>query len=239
MNNIHFIKEPLDTICKDGMQAASALKCTFDTFPVFDYLLQSIFLRMTGCLEQKAKLIIWEMASYDADYRYHILSTKIGECSSLKDKKKIFNDLWEQIQKLSPNEEFNPPIKKYLNDIKSSIQNIFTDSPFALAYPQDFKNWKETILEWIKKAPKIQKEMSKGICFLDKNKEWEKGIESMIDFRNTLAHNTKSHIKNIPHLSTMNNALYIYENYFIRFSLLMLIDQIFRDFFNKYLNLRY
>lgn len=239
MNNILFIKKPLDMICKDGVHATSAIKCTFDTFPIFDYILQSIFLRMTGCLEQKVKLIIWEMASYDLDYRYKILTTSIGECSTLEDKRKIFKRLWEQILKFSPNEKFDPSIEKYLKEISDSLSNILTNSCFSLAYPQDFENWKKIMLQWLQEAPQIQQKMSKKFSFLDKHTAWKEGIEATIRFRNTLAHNTKFPLKNNPALNSINNNLYIYENYFIRFSLLMLIDLIFRDFFNKYLNLRY
>ena len=50
--------------------------------PLYDYVLQTTFLKMTGSQEQKLKCIQWELATDDYEYRYDILSKSIGELSN-------------------------------------------------------------------------------------------------------------------------------------------------------------
>lgn len=53
--------------------------------------------------------------------------------------------------------------------------------------------------------------------------------------RNRIAHNTQSYQQNLPTLKTLVNDDYLYENYFVHFSLLVLIDNIFIELFRKYI----
>ncbi|TNE74930.1 hypothetical protein EP331_00480, partial [bacterium] len=53
--------------------------------------------------------------------------------------------------------------------------------------------------------------------------------------RNRVAHNTHSYQQNLPTLKTLVNENYIYENYFLWFAILVLIDNIFIELYKKYL----
>ena len=97
-----FILTPLIRILKDGIAACRAIGSGIDSYPMGEYLMQSLFLKMTGAQEQKMKCICWELATLDYDYRYEFLNKKYGECSTYSSKNNIFNDLIEIIRKENP-----------------------------------------------------------------------------------------------------------------------------------------
>ena len=94
-----FILTPLIRILKDGIAACRAIGSGIDSYPMGEYLMQSLFLKMTGAQEQKMKCICWELATQDYDYRYEFLNKKYGECSTYSSKNNIFNDVKEIIRK--------------------------------------------------------------------------------------------------------------------------------------------
>ena len=54
--------------------------------------------------------------------------------------------------------------------------------------------------------------------------------------RNRCAHNTQSYQQNLPTLKNLVNENYQYENYFVWFSILVLIDKLFIALYVKYLD---
>ena len=52
-----FILSPLIKILKDGIAASRATGDGIDSYPMGEYLMQSLFLKMTGAQEQKMKCI--------------------------------------------------------------------------------------------------------------------------------------------------------------------------------------
>ena len=55
--------------------------------------------------------------------------------------------------------------------------------------------------------------------------------------RNRIAHNTKSYQQNLPTLKTLMDKNYKYENYFLYFAVLILIDNIFIHLYKNYLTI--
>lgn len=53
-------------------------------------------------------------------------------------------------------------------------------------------------------------------------------------FRNRTAHNTASYMKDVPTLDTLADKDYVYKNYFFRFAILLLIDEVFMRLFRRY-----
>ncbi len=92
--NLHgdFIKDSLINLYADGLQACNVLSGTIDNYPLREYCLQSLFIRMTGAQEQKLRCILWELASYDLQFRYDYLSKPLS-VSSFADKNKIYKTL--------------------------------------------------------------------------------------------------------------------------------------------------
>lgn len=59
--------------------------------------------------------------------------------------------------------------------------------------------------------------------------------EHLYKHRNRVAHNTFSYQQNLPTLNTLIQENYKYNNYFLYFFILILIDNIFIDLYKKYL----
>ena len=62
-----FILMPIDKILKEAIFATNAVGFTIKAYPLYDYIMQSIFIKMTGFQEQKLKCIVWELATDDYD----------------------------------------------------------------------------------------------------------------------------------------------------------------------------
>ena len=90
-----FILSDIFEILDDAIMASSSINQNIANYPICDYILQSVFLRLTGYQEQKLKCILWEMASDDFEFRYKYLngSINVGECSRLEDKDKVYDAL--------------------------------------------------------------------------------------------------------------------------------------------------
>ena len=128
-----FILSPLIKILKDGIAASRAIGDGIDSYPMGEYLMQSLFLKMTGAQEQKMKCICWELATHDYDYRYEFLNKKYGECSTYSSKNGIFKDLIEIIQKIQPSFEPSTLIDAaFLNKIQDDIEKLYSTSNLCL-----------------------------------------------------------------------------------------------------------
>ena len=104
-NNTHakFILTPILCILKEGIIACRGIGIGIETQALSEYVMQTIFLKMTGALEQKMKCICWEIASNDYEYRCQYLKKNYGECSSYDDKNHVYKDLIEAILKINKN----------------------------------------------------------------------------------------------------------------------------------------
>ena len=93
-------------------------------------------------------------------------------------------------------------------NILSVVSNHSSDSPYG------------TFSDYVKMNPYWQAEDENGNIL-----RWAEA-----------AHNTLSYQSNLPTLDTLHSLQFRYANYFIRFFLLMLIDDIFRFLFDEYMN---
>lgn len=247
----NFISEPLEIVLRNGINACSSISGGIETFPMAEYYMQSLFLRMTGAQEQKMKCICWELATNDYSYRYEYMRNKnYGECSSYEEKNKICNDIIRCIRNREP--EFSPyrilddnsvginklaemkwqhEFQNKLNDILS----LFEDSYLTMCYPREYRCFKDEL---------IRKFQSKDFCIINKN-----GISllggGMVAFykdivyahRNRCAHNTVSYQRNLPSFMTLSDNEYKYHNYFYRYALLVLIDVVIMKVYDYYMNM--
>ena len=124
-----FILCPLSSMLQEGLSACKGLGNAMNSYPLCDYITQSLFLRLTGALEQKMKCICWELATVDYEYRYEFLKKDYGECSDWKSKNGVYNDLINAIKKVEPS--FEPASlfdAGFIESIKTLIYNIYMDS---------------------------------------------------------------------------------------------------------------
>lgn len=226
-----FICSPISKILKEAVSASIGIGSGIETFPLCEYVMQSIFIKMTGFQEQKMKCICWDIASIDFEYRYEFTRKPLGECSSYNDKNAIYKDLIKLTKK---------------NDL--SIDKVFPDKEnlIKLAANEVIDTFNETNLSiWAQAAflefPKIKKTIKKNHIASETElfncsnlKIWY--VDYLYRHRNRIAHNTSSYQQNLPTLKTLMNEKHKYENYFLFFFILILIDKIFIKAYRELLN---
>ena len=240
MNHNKFILSPVSNILKDVVSASSGIGDGIETYPLCDYVMQSVFLKMTGAQEQKMKCIVWELATNDYDYRYErFTKSPLGECSNYTEKKTIYNDLIKQIEKYIGSSFVLNSIEK--NNILQKTNKLITDTFLGtnlLIWTQMSFNeyeiiWNDISDEYfaIKKELFIKKDniSSRGKAL------FEMYHEHLYKHRNRVAHNTLSYQQNLPTLNTLEKNDYLYNNYFIYFSIIILIDNTIMYLYNEYL----
>lgn len=225
-----FITSPISTILNEATSASAGIGDGIETFPLCDYVMQSLLLRMTGSQEQKMKCICWEMATIDYEYRYEFTKNPLGECSSYKDKQEIYKTLIKQMEKRGfPFDKLNINNDKILKESLDSVINAFSESNLSTWMQKSF-------LEFIKISETFKENhfASKDAIFTGKPLKdvYEKYLYTQ---RNRIAHNTISYQENLPTLKTLADADYRFSNYFIFFFSLILIDRIFIALYNSYL----
>ena len=258
-NNSHkdFIQKSITCILEEAVAASTGIGGGIETYPLCDYIMQSVFLKMTGFQEQKMKCICWELATNDYEYRYKFSQSKLGECSHYEDKKTVYSELIEQIKKLDANFKVSGNINRseILTSTKSKIELIFNDTNLLVWAQKDFNVYSHLINEIQEDcfAYLVSRNQQTGVekenlflfascsnCPKNVNGKQCSNLKDiygiLYNHRNKVAHNTLSYQQNLPTLKTLADKNYIYENYFIRFAILILIDEIFIALYKKYLN---
>lgn len=293
-----FITTPLSKILEDGVNASRGIGSGIETYPLCDYIMQSIFLKMTGAQEQKMKCICWELATNDYEYRYKYLKKNYGECSDYNSKNSVYSDIIQQITKLNPdfsiysimenieitneeqeeirnnyiNKEINKGIKNENKRRKEKEKNILTEdekNKMRLGMQSSLqKKMKDINISELYRGKRNEKLINQIVDKIFFNAGWNQkeykdfqdnykkvfcpsffitsnnGLfapnlqnhydEIVYKHRNRCAHNLTSYQQDLPTLSTLANPDYIYHNYFFRFAILILIDEIFICLYKKY-----
>lgn len=232
-NSIHskFILTPILTILDDAVLACSSLGRGIETQPLQEYILQTIFLKMTGASEQKLKCICWEMATYDFTYRYELLKNSVGECSNYDEKKKVFKNIHDVIKRLNqesslPQELVDIPVSD-LNSIYSELEEKIEKSLLT--------QWNEQAWSYFRKNNFLIRKTKKGKKCFDHDLFKKYYEEVVYRHRNRCAHNLKSYQGNLPSLNTLAQENYELENYYNMFFVLCVLDKVFISLFTKYL----
>ena len=230
-SHVQFIKSQAKNILEEAVMSISCMNIEnrMESYPLFDYILQSVFLRMTGFLEQKLKCICWELATDDYEYRYERFSKRrLGECSSLEEKTSVLNDIISQIKK----------IKGFTTVEKSKIINEASQSLSILEIIKYMNEYDYSLLiDFVKNFPESSfikiGEKEKYDIFVDPLK---KEYDCLYTHRNRCAHNLLSYQANLPDLKKLSDSEYIKPSYFKFFYILILIDELFICLWNEYEN---
>lgn len=251
-NHNSFILTSITKILEEAISATAGIGDGIETYALYDYVMQSVFLKMTGAQEQKMKCICWELATNDYEFRREVYlhNSKLStyEMSSYEDKNRVYSNLVLQIKK---NENsFN--VYEYFN--KDNLRNNIRDNIYSkmeeLLLLSNLSSWKKRLfLFYLTGTTKIhEKNFALENTLLynksEDNKKRDKDkdkiklrdiYEQLYHHRNRCAHNTLSYQQNLPTLDTLRGEEYVYENYFIYFSILILIDEIMMKLYQKYL----
>ncbi|SUB24874.1 hypothetical protein [Avibacterium avium] len=253
-----FILTPVGNILNEGVAAIKCLGDGIESYPISHYIMQSIFLRMSGAQEQKMKCIMWELAHNDFEFRFDFLDKHSKKYfSKYEEKLFVYKTLISQIKAVEKN--FSPYIYlsklKVLEETKITIERIFSQSNIKIWFQKDYTSYD---VIWNEFKYKIETKTKKGLkeikmmfdedsmfCCnnIEKNKDEKNKNENLkliyeehvYKNRNRIAHNTTSYQDNLPTLSRLESSDYKYENYFLWLSMLILIDNIFIELYKKYL----
>lgn len=205
-----FILTPMSTILEEAIQASSGIGSGIETYPLCDYIMQSIFLKMTGYQEQKMKCIAWEIATNNFEYRRRLLNNddKLGECSTYDSKNKIYKALFKQIKSIDSNYEIEQSIKvRIKNNSFNKVKDMFMDT---------------NLVTWNKKLSNdfLESKLIKETQYLNNSNNLLENIiqekyDEIYKQRNRLAHNTQSYQQNLPDFKMLSIEKEYSRNYFL------------------------
>lgn len=154
----------------------------------------------------------------------------LGEYSTYKAKNAIYKNLIKLIKESSPDFSIDKDIdiSSILNNTMHMIKNNFTDSIFSTWNQRGFdyicKN--NNVITIKQLLPEDGKNLFENVLI---NK-----YDTLYKQRNRLAHNTASYQQNLPTLKTLLDEDDESRNYFVWFSILIIIDNIFIELYKIY-----
>lgn len=226
MNHHHdFILSPITNILEEAVIASSGIGNGIETHLLCDYMMQSIFLRMTGFQEQKLKCISWELANIDYEYRYEFTRNPLGECSCYKEKQLLYKNIIKLIKKHKPDFNLQLGIDKIdiVKKSTSSIGEILKDTNLSIWAENNYNTYMEIcneikVTHFANDETNLFTESAKGFSLKQIYEDY------LYTCRNRCAHNTQSYQRNLPTLKKLSDDNYRYENFFLWFAILTLID---------------
>lgn len=225
-----FIVTPIEEVFCQGIAVANGLKSSgIEAYPVLDYILSSLFLRMTGFSEQKLRSIHWMIATQDLDIRYEMIKgdqAKYGEYSALDKKKDFYKFMIEEYQKLKgkPISWADADKESIVDYTKNIFESTLQDSVFQLSYSTDVNNAIEFVKTWTKDDILCKGLLGQKISDL---------YPSLYKCRNRSAHNTLSYQRDFLSLPELMSSQTTRSNYFVHFAILILLDTIFVKTYTK------
>lgn len=227
-----FILTPISEILSEAGVAIGNQPRGIENYPLKEYFLQSVFLRLTGAQEQKCKCILWDLGTYDYNIRYKFFGGRgesVGECSTLDDKNKIFRSLAECV----PLSIDDARRTKYVNDSSLTVGGFF-DKCAPHGWPrQEFDEF-TVIFQRVTKDNVYQLNPAKILKnFGNRNVEEVYNL-SVYRHRNRCAHNLLSFQGNKPSLVLMRSDEYKYWNYYLRYALILLVDKIMTNAYKQW-----
>ncbi|WP_223834126.1 hypothetical protein [Spirosoma profusum] len=224
----NFILTPNSEILKEFVSANKGIGNGIETYSLSEYTFQSVFLKLTGAQEQKMKCICWELATDDYEYRYErYTKSRLGECSDYKEKNTIYKDLISAIKKLQHDFDHAAYFDRQAisQQTIAEITNLFAGS--------NLSTWAELAYLEFTQNNQVLPHNQFASANLFENVLQER-YELLYRHRNRCAHNTLSYQENLPTFKNLYNSDHNYDNYFVRFALLILIDKIVIKLFQKY-----
>lgn len=248
--HITYIRSSLLNLMREVICTTNHLGNGMEANMVNGYLLQSLFLQMTGAQEQKMKCICWELATNDLTYRYkrYYDGWSLSQCSTLNDKSHVYEDILTAILKIEPTYKLfaNDADKgAFINNVFNSVKSIFDATNLACFHKKKYDQFKTFFPslrvanitptnKHIFKNGEKDFPVSKAVA----DTEMFAVYSLLYKHRNRCAHNTPSYQLNLPHLQELRDEKHQkYDNIFIFYTTLIMIDELFRRLFEKYMSL--
>ena len=219
MKHKEFILTPISSLIEQTLQPLDLYKGQICNYIMKEYVLQTLFMKLTGCMEQKAKCILWDIATHDFEYRRDFLrnNSNQGEYSTYDSKNYVYKTLVNHGGIIG-----NQRKVELLNQLKSFKDNILEKSILKVWLPRELRDLKIKELFAIKRWA--------GDSLLGSPLNDEK-YESLYKHRNRCAHNVLSYQGNAMNpqkIKEVGDA-----SYATWFTLLVLMDMIYMELYEK------
>lgn len=219
MKHKEFILTPLSSLIEQTLQPMDLYKGQICNYIMKEYVLQSLFIKLTGCMEQKAKCILWDIATHDFEYRRIFLrdNSKQGEYSTYNSKNMVYRTLMNQGEKFCDGKK-----EELLNSLIDFRDKILTQSILKVWLPRELQDLKTDSL-------------FDSDCWAGENlfnSPLKEKYDTLYRYRNRCAHNVLSYQGNVmspQKIKEQENA-----NYATWFTLLVLMDMIYMDLYEKF-----
>lgn len=220
MKHKDFILTPLSALIEKTLCPLDLYKGQVCNYVMKEYFLQTLFMKLTGCMEQKSKCILWDIATHDFEYRRDFLrdNSKQGEYSKYDSKNMVYKTLIEQVKKIDDTRK-----NELANQLKNFKDNILEKSILKVWLPRELRDLK------IKELFAIKRWAGDSLLGSPLN---DKIYESLYKHRNRCAHNALSYqgyVMNPQKIKEMGDA-----NYATWFTLLVLLDMIYMELYEKF-----
>ena len=227
-NTTDFILAPLSNVLSEAIEAMVVVNDGMYGYQLADWVMPTVFLRMTGAQEQKFKCICWDFWTLDLEWRNQRYGKKIAEMSCYDEKNHLCRDL---IQYLIRSKRGFDPVASIdreglIRDAYQETVSICQDSLLKDWFSDSFAVFEEVVPAFKKDYFVVwnsQKNTYKDL-FIE---ELYDAYEALYYHRNRCAHNSTSFQDNLPKFEVLSGSNAIYENYFVRFYLLILLDKLF------------
>lgn len=232
-NTTDFILTPLTSVLSEAVDALVVAQSGMYGYQIADWVMPTIFLRMTGAQEQKLKCICWDLGSIDLEGRNQRYSKKIGEMSCYDEKNYLCRDMIAFL--LRNKRGFDPVadvdratlLQEAYNDVTAICGNSIMREWYADYYKVFEEVYPSFIVDYFVVWKNNLKEKYRDL-FIEDLKD---AYESLYFHRIRCAHNSTSFRSNLPKFETLSSPKACYENYFIRFFLLILLDELFMQLY--------
>lgn len=220
MKHKDFILTPLSSLIEKTLIPLNLYKDQVSNYVMKEYILQTLFMKLTGCMEQKSKCILWDIATYDFEFRRNFLhdNSKQGEYSTYDSKDMVYKTLIAQVKKIDDTRK-----GELLNKLKGFKENILEESILKVWLPRELRDLK------IKKLFAIKRWAGDNLLGSPLN---DKIYESLYEHRNRCAHNALSYQGNVMNPQKIKEMGEI--NYATWFTLLVLMDMIYMDLYEMF-----
>ncbi len=233
-----FILTPLTTVLEEMITATSGINDGIETYPLWDYVLQATFTKMTGFQEQKVKCIDWELATNGYGYRISFVEEvkNRGTYSNYESKNGVYNALIGEIARYL-GRDIRDVITDLQNEIiikpKEAVKQLLSNSKVIHCRQRDYDEFLNCDNEFLNQFFVLPEQKAKKAKMLGENLE-KRYKDEIYRNRNRIAHNTLSYQQNLPELDGLRNENDLSRNYFFWFTVLVSIDELFIGMYKKY-----
>ena len=220
MKHKEFILTHLTDLIEQTLRPMDLYKGQVCNYIMKEYVLQTLFMKLTGCMEQKAKCILWDIATHDFEYRREFLreNPKQGEYSKYDSKNFVYGAL---VEYGGMNDDTRK--KELLTQLVDFKKKILEESILKVWLPRELRNLK------IKELFATKRWAGSSLLESPLNDEI---YEKLYKYRNRCAHNVLSYQGNVMNpqkIKEVGDA-----SYATWFTLLVLMDMIYMELYKMF-----